>query len=97
MNTNYFVAEFDNLWRRECRCFEYKLECYDKETFEDDLFTFTCELARRAKAKILEFHYEALKNLYGEDECSINNFKQLEEGLKTAFDCIDVYVKLAKH
>lgn len=93
---NYFLEEFDTLWKRECRCFELKLECYDKDTFEDDKFTFTCELARRAKTKILEFHYEALKNLYGNDECSVNNFKHLEDSLNEALTCIDMYVRLAK-
>ena len=93
MNNNYFLAEFDNLWKRELHCFEIKLSLYDKDTFEDDLHTYAFELARKAKAKILEFHYEALKNLYGEDDCSIDNFKILEGALSTAFANLDNYLR----
>lgn len=90
---NYFLAEFDNLWKRELHCFEIKLDLYNKETFENDLHTYAFELARRTKTKILEFHYETLKKLYDEDECSLDNFKILEGALSTAIANLDNYLR----
>lgn len=93
MNNNYFLSQFDYLWKRETHCFEIKLGLYDKDTFEDDLQTYAFELARRTKTKILEFHYEALKSLYESKDFDLDDFKALESALSAALANIDNYLR----
>lgn len=93
MDKDYILELFNDLWKREARCFSHKLELYDKETFEDDFVTYSYEIARKTKAKILEFHYEALKNLYDCKDCDLDTFNSLENALSLALRNIDIDLK----
>lgn len=93
MDSDLILDLFDSEWRFKVRQFEFKLTLYDKDTFEDDYFTYACNLARIAKTKILESHYEALERLHKHTSFDNDAFKKLENALSCAIENIDVDMK----
>lgn len=94
----YFVLDcFKSDWEKELRKFERNLKSYDKETFEDDFYSYACELARMAKAKILEWYNDDFKMAYDlkllEDT---KNIEYLHHSLIVAFNIIDREMHYAK-